>query len=79
MKQKVDHFAYTVPSFDKLLLRAKRTLIAREEEWRLGCVTISPYRINTVSPVKPPPVPENNNKGMCRGDQFIIIADSEES
>lgn len=62
LKQKVDHFAYTVPSFDKLLLRAKRTLIAREEEWRLGCVTISPYRINTVSPVKPPPVPENNNK-----------------
>lgn len=62
LKQKVDHFAYTVPSFDKLLLRAKRTLIAREEEWRLGCVTISPYRINTVSPVKLPPVPENNNK-----------------
>lgn len=62
LKQKVDHFAYTVPSFDKLLLRAKRTLIAREEEWRLGCVTISPYRINTVSPVKPLPVPENNNK-----------------
>eukprot|EP00105_Crassostrea_gigas_P044074 XP_019928222.1 PREDICTED: FTS and Hook-interacting protein isoform X4 [Crassostrea gigas] len=62
LKQKVDHFAYTVPSFDKLLLRAKRTLIAREEEWRLGCVTISPYRINTVSPVKPAPVPENNNK-----------------
>ncbi|XP_062576327.1 FHF complex subunit HOOK-interacting protein 1B-like isoform X2 [Saccostrea cucullata] len=62
LKQKVDHFAYTVPNFDGLLLRAKRTLIAREEEWRLGCVTISPYRINTVSPVKARPVAENNNK-----------------
>ncbi|XP_061164150.1 FHF complex subunit HOOK-interacting protein 1B-like isoform X2 [Saccostrea echinata] len=62
LKQKVDHFAYTVPNFDGLLLRAKRTLIAREEEWRLGCVTISPYRINTVSPIKPKPVAENNNK-----------------
>ncbi|XP_056012705.1 FHF complex subunit HOOK-interacting protein 1B-like isoform X4 [Ostrea edulis] len=62
LKQKVDHFAYTVPNFDGLLLRAKRTLIAREEEWRLGCVTISPYRVNTVSPVKTKPVPENSNK-----------------
>ncbi|XP_062616269.1 uncharacterized protein LOC134277976, partial [Saccostrea cucullata] len=66
LKQKVDHFAYTVPNFDGLLLRAKRTLIAREEEWRLGCVTISPYRINTVSPIKAKPVAENNNKGRYR-------------
>nr|XP_022324300.1 FTS and Hook-interacting protein-like isoform X2 [Crassostrea virginica] len=62
LKQKVDHFAYTVPNFDGLLLRTKQALTVREEEWRLGRMTISPYRQNTVSPIKPPPAPENNNK-----------------
>lgn len=36
VRQKVDSFSFTIPKFENLLLRARRTLVAREENWRLG-------------------------------------------
>ncbi|CAC5380908.1 Protein FAM160A1,FTS and Hook-interacting protein,UPF0518 protein CPIJ015043,FTS and Hook-interacting protein homolog [Mytilus coruscus] len=57
VRQKVDHCSYTIPNFEQLLLKARMTLIVREENWRHG---IDPNQIQnnavTVN-VAPPPEP----------------------
>ncbi|XP_076117616.1 FHF complex subunit HOOK-interacting protein 1B-like isoform X2 [Mytilus galloprovincialis] len=56
VRQKVDHCSYTIPNFEQLLLKARMTLIVREENWRHG---IDPNQIqNNAVTVSAPPPPE---------------------
>lgn len=72
VRQKVDHCSYTIPNFEQLLLKARMTLIVREENWRHG---IDPNQIqNNAVTVSAPPPPEPVVKGnIVNGSTFIII------
>ena len=61
VRQKVDHCSYTIPNFEQLLLKARMTLIVREENWRHG---IDPNQLqNNAVTVSAPPPPEPVQKG----------------
>lgn len=66
VRQKVDHYSYTVPKFDSLLLQAHRNLDMREENWRLGrdpvLLSNSTQEQKKQQPVAPEPV-----KGIFKG------------